>query len=76
MLVSNRAYPDCCFNSHSKEIILNRGKADVVECTYVENNLTDAPFFATPCLLGVDGVQEVQPYGKLSDFEQKVRRSY
>ncbi len=67
-------YTDCCLDSHSKEIIPNRGKDDVVECSYVENNLTGAPFFATPCLLGEEGVQEVRHYGKLSDFEQKVRR--
>lgn len=35
----------------------------VIECTMVENNLTEAPFFATPCLLGPQGVEEVLPFG-------------
>jgi len=25
------------------------GKKDVIECTFVENSLTEAPFFSTPC---------------------------
>ena len=35
------------------------GASDVVECTFVENDLTAAPFFATPCTLGKDGVMKV-----------------
>lgn len=47
------------------------GKKDVIECTFVENNLTPSPFFSTPCRLGPNGVEEVLPFGKLSAFEQK-----
>jgi malate dehydrogenase len=35
------------------------GEKDVVECTFVENNLTDAPFFSTPVRLGPNGAEEV-----------------
>ena len=48
------------------------GEKNVVECTFVENKLTAAPFFATPCLLGPNGVEEVKSFGTLSPAEQKT----
>lgn len=48
------------------------GEKDVIECTFVENDLTGASFFSTPCRLGPNGVEEVMHYGKLSPFEQDV----
>lgn len=47
------------------------GAKDVVECSFVENKLTAAPFFSTPVRLGPNGVEEVLSFGKLSAFEQK-----
>ncbi len=47
------------------------GAKGVVENTFVENNITPAPFFSTPVRLGPNGVEEVLHYGKLSAFEQK-----
>ena len=41
-------------------------------CTFVENDLTDATFFSTPCRLGPNGVEEVLPFGTLSKAEQTV----
>ena len=46
------------------------GEPNVIECTFVENNLTAAPFFATPVRLGPNGVEEVLPFGALSPSEQ------
>ena len=46
------------------------GEANVVECSFVENNLTAAPFFSTPVRLGPNGVEEVLHYGTLSSAEQ------
>lgn len=48
------------------------GAKDVIECSFVENNLTPAPFFSTPVRLGPNGVEEVLHYGQLSAFEQKA----
>jgi malate dehydrogenase len=48
---------------------LNGGKT-VIECTFVENDLTPAPFFSTPVTLGSGGVSEVHSFGALSDVEQ------
>ena len=46
------------------------GASGIVECTFVENDLTDAPFFSTPCTLGPNGVEEIHSYGELSDVEE------
>lgn len=43
---------------------------DVVQCAFVESNLTDAAFFASPCKFGPNGVEEVLPFGDLSAYEQ------
>lgn len=47
------------------------GEKDVIECSFIENDLTDAPFFSTPVRLGPNGVEEVLPFGNLSDFEKR-----
>ena len=46
---------------------------DVVDYAYVEGNGEDALFFAQAVRLGVNGVAEILPYGKLSAFEQKAK---
>merc|ERR1711959_700928 len=43
---------------------------DVTMCAYVENTLTEAAYFATPCKFGPEGVKEVLSYGSLSAYEQ------
>lgn len=47
------------------------GKSDVVECTFIRSDLTDAAYFASPVLLGRNGVEENLGLGELSDFEKK-----
>lgn len=42
----------------------------VTQCAFVESNITDAQFFASPCKFGKGGVEEVMGYGKLSAYEQ------
>ncbi|QNS15170.1 malate dehydrogenase [Mannheimia bovis] len=46
---------------------------DVIRYAYVDNTNGETPtaFFAYPIRLGTDGVKEVLPIGKLSDFEKK-----
>jgi malate dehydrogenase len=43
---------------------------EIVQCAFVENSLTDSPFFATPCKFGPNGVEEVLGYGDISPYEQ------
>ncbi|CAO2836217.1 unnamed protein product [Amaranthus hypochondriacus] len=47
------------------------GVPDVVECSYVESNVTELPFFASKVKLGKNGVEEIYGLGTLSDFEQQ-----
>jgi len=46
------------------------GEENIVQCAYVESTLTDAPYFASPCRFGKGGVEEVMPFGELSDYEK------
>jgi malate dehydrogenase len=48
---------------------------NVVEFTYVEVNSEDAVFFSHPVRLGKDGIEEILPYGELSDFEQSAKEA-
>ncbi len=46
------------------------GAPNIVECAFVENDLTAAPFFATKIHLGPGGVEVVVPLKDLSAFEK------
>jgi len=46
---------------------------DVVDYAYVDIDGGDAPYFAHPVRLGVNGVVEILSYGKLSAFEEKAK---
>lgn len=46
------------------------GEEGIVQCAYVESDLTDAAYFASPCKFGKNGVEEVMGFGELSDYEQ------
>ncbi len=47
------------------------GKSGVVECAFVQSDLTEANYFATPLLLGKGGVEKNLGMGTLSAFEQE-----
>lgn len=47
------------------------GVPDVIECTFVESNVTELPFFASKVRLGKNGVEEVLGLGPLSDYEKQ-----
>lgn len=40
------------------------------QCAFVESSITDAPFFASPCEFGPNGVEKVMGFGELSPYEQ------
>lgn len=48
------------------------GASDVVECTFVESDVTDSPFFATPVLLGKNGVEKIHGLGEITSYEQEI----
>ena len=50
-----------------------QGEADVVDYAYVDGAGEEAPYFARPVRLGVNGVEEILSYGELSAFEEKAK---
>lgn len=51
------------------------GKEGVVECAFVKSDLTEAPYFASPVLLGRNGVEKNLGLGTLSDYEKQLVES-
>lgn len=47
-----------------------KGEADIVQCAYVDSQVTELPFFASKVRLGRNGVEEFLPLGPLSDYER------
>ena len=47
------------------------GKTGLVECAYVASDITSASYFASPILLGVDGMESNLGLPELSGFEQE-----
>eukprot|EP00775_Hariotina_reticulata_P011638 gene11638-11783_t len=46
--------------------------ATATECTYVESDVTDLPYFSTKVKLGSEGVETVHPVGSISDYEADI----
>ena len=44
---------------------------DITQCAFVESDLTDAKYFASPVKFGKNGVEEVLPLGDLSPYEKQ-----
>ena len=64
MAYAGALFADACLRAKN-------GEANVVECTYVESTVTEAPFFATKVTLGKEGVEKIHGLGELSAYEQK-----
>ena len=47
------------------------GEANITECGFVKSDITEASYFATPLLLGKNGMEKNLGYGTLTDFEKK-----
>jgi len=45
---------------------------EVVECSYVKSDVTEAAYFSTPVRIDRNGVKENLGLGKLSDYEKKL----
>ena len=65
MAYAGALFADACLRAKN-------GEANVVECTYVESKVTEAPFFATKVTLGKEGVEKIHGLGELSAYEQKA----
>merc|ERR1712203_525342 len=51
------------------------GQEGVIECAYVASNVTEAPYFATPILLGPNGVAKDLGLGTLTEFEEGLLKA-
>lgn len=49
-----------------------KGEQGVIECSYVKSDVTEATYFATPVVIGPNGVEKNLGLGKLSSFEQDL----
>uniref|UniRef100_A0A7N0T4U9 Malate dehydrogenase n=1 Tax=Kalanchoe fedtschenkoi TaxID=63787 RepID=A0A7N0T4U9_KALFE len=47
-----------------------RGDAGVVECAFVDSQVTELPFFASKVRLGRNGVEEIHQLGPLNEYER------
>ncbi len=47
------------------------GEEGIVQCAYVESELTDAKYFASPCKFGKNGIEDVMGFGELSAYEKQ-----
>merc|ERR1719223_1285726 len=47
------------------------GEKDIVECCYVESDVTENTFFSSPVSLSKDGVEEIFNMGEISEFEKQ-----
>merc|ERR1711963_298422 len=48
------------------------GEEGVVECAYVQSDVTEAKYFATPIVLGPNGVEKNLGLGTLTPYEQEL----
>ncbi|XP_010277741.1 PREDICTED: malate dehydrogenase, mitochondrial [Nelumbo nucifera] len=64
MAYAGAVFADACLKG------LN-GVPDVVECSFVQSNVTELTFFASKVRLGKNGVEEVLGLGPLSDYEKQ-----
>lgn len=48
------------------------GQSNVIECAYVMSDIAGTKYFATPLLLGRNGIEKNLGIGKLSDYEQEL----
>ncbi|KAH8370835.1 hypothetical protein KR093_005168, partial [Drosophila rubida] len=46
------------------------GESDVIECAYVESDVTELPFFSTPLMLGPQGIKKNLGLPNMSDDEK------
>jgi len=49
-----------------------KGQEGVIECSYVESDVTECKYFATPVVLGPNGLEKNLGLGSLTDFEQAL----
>jgi len=49
-----------------------QGEANVTECAFVKSDVTEASYFATPLVLGPNGIEKNLGLGNLNDYEKQL----
>lgn len=49
-----------------------RGESDVIECSYVRSDVTEAKYFSTPLILGKNGIEKNLGLPKMNDYEKAL----
>ncbi|KAK9876470.1 hypothetical protein WA026_012784 [Henosepilachna vigintioctopunctata] len=49
-----------------------KGESNIIECGFVQSDITEASFFSTPLLLGKNGIDKNLGIGELSPFEKDL----
>ncbi|CAO1392162.1 unnamed protein product [Diamesa hyperborea] len=49
-----------------------RGEQNIIECAYVRSDVTEAKYFATPLLLGKNGIEKNLGLGQLNAYEKEL----
>ncbi|KAK6636460.1 malate DEHYDROGENASE, NAD-dependent [Polyplax serrata] len=49
-----------------------KGEQNIIECAYVQANVENVTYFASPILLGPNGIKQNLGIGKLNDFEKEL----
>lgn len=52
-----------------------KGDSNVIECAYVQSNVTEATYFSTPLKIGKNGIEENLGLPKLNAFEQELLKA-
>ncbi|XP_018573098.1 malate dehydrogenase, mitochondrial [Anoplophora glabripennis] len=52
-----------------------KGEPNVIEPAYVISDVTEAPYFSTPLILGKNGIEKNLGLGTLSDFEKDLLKA-
>lgn len=47
-----------------------KGEKNIKQCAFVESSITEAPFFASPCEFGPNGVEKVLEFDELTPYEK------
>ena len=56
----------------TNSLMLSLGGDAQTACTFVESDVTDAPFFASKVTLGPDGVDTIHGLGEITEYEEQL----
>ncbi|VUZ46736.1 unnamed protein product, partial [Hymenolepis diminuta] len=52
-----------------------KGRGEIVECAFVESDVSETDFFASPVLLGPNGVEQVFGIGNVNKYETELLKT-